>query len=79
METAQRSGRRHKRRQWGLSLEFYAGDAAVIGAAFSAIEFDGIRDGARARAYADFSLHLSPTDIVSMEFAAWALPQSEAS
>src|SRR3954451_1172792 len=47
----------------GLSLEFYAGDAAVIGADFTAIEFDGIRDGTRARAYADFSLHLSPTDL----------------
>jgi hypothetical protein len=47
----------------GLSLEFYAGDAAVIGADFSAIEFDGIRDGTRARAYADFSLHLSPPDL----------------
>jgi hypothetical protein len=47
----------------GLSLEFYAGDAAKIGADFTAIEFDGIRDGTRARAYADFSLHLSPTDL----------------
>jgi hypothetical protein len=47
----------------GLSLEFYAGDAAVIGADFTDIEFDGLRDGTRARAYADFSLHLSPTDL----------------
>lgn len=47
----------------GLSLEFYAGDAAMIGADFTAIEFDGLRDGTRARAYADFSLHLSPTDL----------------
>jgi hypothetical protein len=55
----------------GLSLEFYAGDAAVIGADFTAIEFDGIRDGTRARAYADFSLHLSPThlDILSAVIA----------
>ena len=28
----------------GLSLEFYAGDAAVIGADFTAIELDGLRD-----------------------------------
>jgi hypothetical protein len=47
----------------GLSLEFYAGDASVIGADFTAIEFDGIRDDTRARAYADFSLHLSPSDL----------------
>ncbi len=47
----------------GLSLEFYAGDAATIGADFTASEFDGLRDGTRARAYADFSLHLSPTDL----------------
>jgi hypothetical protein len=47
----------------GLSLEFYAGDAATIGADFTAIEFDGLRDGSRARAYADFSLHLSPTHL----------------
>ena len=46
----------------GLSLEFYAGDAAAIGADFTAIEFDGIRDRTRAMAYADFFLHLSPTD-----------------
>ncbi|MFO0958961.1 MAG: hypothetical protein U0800_16300 [Isosphaeraceae bacterium] len=47
----------------GLSLEFYAGDASVIGADFSAIELDGLRNGTRARAYADFSLHLSPEDL----------------
>jgi hypothetical protein len=47
----------------GVSLEFYAGDAAAIGADFSAVAFDGLRDGTRARAYADFSLHLSPTDL----------------
>jgi hypothetical protein len=47
----------------GLSLEFYAGDAAAIGADFTAIEFGGLRDGTRALAYADFSLHLSPTDL----------------
>src|SRR5438067_924306 len=47
----------------GLSLEFYAGDADSIGADFTAIEFDGLRDGTRARAYADFSLHLSPIDL----------------
>src|SRR5437763_1760611 len=47
----------------GLSLEFYAGDAARIGADFTAIEFDGLQDGSRARAHADFSLHLSPDDL----------------
>ena len=47
----------------GLSLEFYAGEAIGIGADFTAFEFDGLRDGTRARAYADFSLHLSPTDL----------------
>jgi hypothetical protein len=47
----------------GLSLEFYAGDAAAIGEDFSAIEFDSLRDGTRARAYADFSLHLSAADL----------------
>jgi hypothetical protein len=47
----------------GLSLEFYAGNADVIGADFTAIEFDGIRDGSRARAYANFSLHLAATDL----------------
>jgi hypothetical protein len=47
----------------GLSLEFYAGDAATIGADFTAFELNGIRDGRRALAYADFSLHLSPTDL----------------
>jgi len=47
----------------GLSLEFYAGDAETIGADFTAHRFGGLRDGTRARAYADFSLHLSPTDL----------------
>jgi hypothetical protein len=47
----------------GLSLEFYAGDADAIGAHFTAIELDGLRNSTRARAYADFSLHLSPTDL----------------
>ena len=46
-----------------VSLEFYAGDAAMIGVDFTAHKFDGIRDGTRARAYADFSLHLSPIDL----------------
>jgi hypothetical protein len=55
----------------GLSMEFYAGDAAVIGADFTAVEFDGLRDGTRARAYADFSLHLAPThlDLLSVVIA----------
>jgi hypothetical protein len=47
----------------GLSLEFYAGDAALIGADFAEVEFDGLRDGTRAIAYADFSLHLAASDL----------------
>jgi len=47
----------------GLSLEFYAGDAATIGVDFTAHKFGGLRDGTRARAHADFSFHLSPTDL----------------
>jgi hypothetical protein len=47
----------------GLSLEFYAGDPAAIAADFTAFEFEGLRNGRRALAYADFSLHLSPTDL----------------
>jgi hypothetical protein len=46
-----------------LQLEFYAGDPAVIGPAFTEIEFDGLRDGTVAHSYADLSLHLSPTDL----------------
>src|SRR5262249_18282563 len=54
-----------KGKRWpvGLSLEFYAGDAAVIGGDFSAIEFDGVRNGTRAPPYADFALPLAPTDL----------------
>jgi hypothetical protein len=47
----------------GLSLEFYAGDAAAIGHAVTEVELDGIRDGTEALAYADFSLHLHATDL----------------
>jgi hypothetical protein len=47
----------------GLSLEFYAGDAEVIGEAVSDVELDQIRDGTRALAYADLSLHLTPEDL----------------
>jgi hypothetical protein len=47
----------------GLLLEFYAGDADAIGAAFKAQGLAGLRDGSRARAHADFSLHLSPSDL----------------
>lgn len=56
----------------GLSLEFYAGDPELIGSAFTKIEFDGLRDGTIAHAYADLSLHLSPTDldILSEQFSA---------
>jgi len=47
----------------GLSLEFYAGDAEKIGAAFTEIDFDGLRDGTLAHSYADLSLHLALTDL----------------
>jgi hypothetical protein len=47
----------------GLSLEFYAGDAVAIGKEFTALKLKGLRDGTKALAYADFSLHLSPTDL----------------
>jgi hypothetical protein len=47
----------------GVSLEFYAGDADKIGHAFSDVEFEAIRDGTLAHSYADFSLHISPTDL----------------
>lgn len=46
-----------------LQLEFYAGDPATIGPAFTEIEFDGLRDGTVAHSYSDLSLHLSPTDL----------------
>jgi len=42
----------------GLSLEFYAGQADQVGAAFTNIEFDGLRDGSLAHSYADLSLHI---------------------
>jgi hypothetical protein len=42
-----------------VSFEFYAGDPEQIGRAFSAIEFDALRDGSLAHDYADLSLHLS--------------------
>ena len=58
----------------GLSLEFYAGDAYAIGADFAEVEFDGLRDGRRARAYADFSLHLAPGDLDSLSAALGAPP-----
>lgn len=61
----------------GLSLEFYAGDAAEIGAAFTDVaEWDAIRDRTKAIAYADLSLHLSPdaldtlSDVFAMEAGA---------
>jgi hypothetical protein len=53
----------------GLSLEFDAGDALAIGEDFSAIEFDGLRDGTRAGPYADFSLHLSSADLDTLSAA----------
>lgn len=45
----------------GLLMDFYAGDAQEIGGAFTAGDFDALNS--RAIAHADFSLHLSPTDL----------------
>ena len=47
----------------GLSIEFYAGDPEAIGAAFSEIKLDQLRDGTVAHSYADLSLHVSLTDL----------------
>lgn len=47
----------------GVLLAFYAGDADPIGAAFTASGFAQLRSGASARAYVDFSLHLSSDDL----------------
>src|SRR5262245_19570618 len=46
-----------------LLMEFHAGDAEAIGAAFKTRGFAGPRNSGGARAYADFSIHLSPTDL----------------
>jgi hypothetical protein len=47
----------------GLSMEFYAGDPKVIARAFSAYEFNALREHRAAAAYSDFSLHLAPSDL----------------
>jgi hypothetical protein len=47
----------------GLSIEFYAGEADAIGAAFTDVRLEGLRDGSIAHSYADFSLHISVTDL----------------
>lgn len=47
----------------GLSIEFYAGDAETIGKAFSAVDFDQLRDGRKSVAYADLSLHVGVEDL----------------
>ena len=44
-------------------IEFYAGDANEIGRAFSEDDFEALRNGNLAHSYADFSLHISPTDL----------------
>lgn len=45
----------------GISQEFYTGNADAIGTAFGQLDFDALE--ALRTAYADFSLHLSPTDL----------------
>lgn len=57
----------------GLSMEFYAGRADSIGRAFSDVEWDGIRDGSAAAAYADLSLHLAPDDLDTLSEVAAGL------
>ena len=47
----------------GLSLEFYAGNAKAIAKAFAGTDLKSLRDGSAAHSHADFSLHLSPTDL----------------
>lgn len=47
----------------GLSIEFYAGDADAIGAAFTDVRFEALQDGSIAHSYADFSLHISVADL----------------
>jgi hypothetical protein len=47
----------------GLSLEFYAGDASIIGDAFTEVELDELRDGTKAATYADLSLHITTLDL----------------
>src|SRR5262245_40879396 len=42
----------------GLLLDFYAGDGATIGAALDAHDHEGLQDGSKAIAHADFSLHI---------------------
>jgi hypothetical protein len=51
----------------GLLLEFYAGPADAIGAAFTEGERSALRDGSLAHAYADLSLRVGPEalDILS--------------
>jgi hypothetical protein len=57
----------------GLSMEFYAGRADTIGHAFSDVEWEGIRDGSAAAAYADLSLHLAPDDLDALSEVTAAL------
>ena len=47
----------------GLSIQFYAEDEEMIGTAFSAVDFDQLRDGRRSIAYADLSLHVGLEDL----------------
>ena len=46
-----------------LSLAFYAGDADKIGAAFTATDFERLRNGSLAHAHAELSLDLSPVEL----------------
>jgi hypothetical protein len=46
----------------GQLIDFYAGDPDVIGAAFSANDFEKLSDRSRIPFHADLSLHLTPDD-----------------
>jgi len=59
----------------GLLLDFYAGDASVLGAAYNAGDVASVR--AAAKAHADFSLHLSPNDLDILSEEAFAMTGGE--
>ena len=59
----------------GMLMDFYAGKAAEIGEAFTSQDFEALRG--LARAHADFSLHLSPTDLDLLSEEAFAMTDRE--
>ena len=57
----------------GQLIDFYAGDADVIGRAFSEQDFSSLDDRALIPFRVDFSFHLTPTDIDSLTSEARAI------